>query len=90
MFVFRSSGKTLSEEEFQQLKEEIAVSRSFGKARKEVSDQCFYLLVLAGQVGFLFVFLFLKNAQFIVKMGSEIYKYLHQYFYGLIIFYKGI
>ena len=32
----RSSGKTLSEEEFQQLKEEIAVSRSFGKARKEV------------------------------------------------------
>ena len=34
--LLRSSGKTLSEEEFQQLKEEIAVSRSFGKARKEV------------------------------------------------------
>ena len=81
MFVFRSSGKTLSEEEFQQLKEEIAVSRSFGKARKEVSDQCFYLLVLAGQMGFLFVFvfLFLQNNFFSrgpiqVKMGSEIYK----------------
>ena len=26
---------------------------------------------------------------FIVKMGSEIFKYLHQYFYCLIIFYKG-
>ena len=36
LLLFRSSGKTLSEEEFQQLKEEIAVSRSFGKARKEV------------------------------------------------------
>ena len=34
--LLRSSGKTLSEEEFQQMKEEIAVSRSFGKARKEV------------------------------------------------------
>ena len=34
--LLRSSGKTLTEEEFQQLKEEIAVSRSFGKARKEV------------------------------------------------------
>ena len=36
LLLLRSSGKTLSEEEFQQLKEEIAVSRSFGKARKEV------------------------------------------------------
>ena len=33
---YRSSGRTLTEEEFTQLKEEIAVSRSFGKGRKEV------------------------------------------------------
>ena len=33
---YRSSGRTLSEEEFTQIKEEIAVSRSFGKASKKV------------------------------------------------------
>ena len=33
--------------------------------------------------------IFFTGALIIVKMEFEIYKYLHQYFYCLIIFYKG-